>query len=304
METAVLILIIIFVVIRHYMYRRQVKNICRRLEYIKRNDTNILLTTDLASKELVELITCINDTNISYRNKINTYKKKDEIFKEAITNLSHDIRTPLTSLNGYFQMLEAGGSEKERKKYMDIIQGRIYILKDLLEELFTYTKLQNDTYELELKSENMHEYVNEAVVSFYQDFKKNGIVPEIDFSEDKMIGICNKVALSRIIHNIIKNALVHGDKNAFSIIKMSLVSDNGEMIFICRNKVANPENIDTENVFERFYKADEARHSASTGLGLAIAKELTVKMNGEISAHIDGDEFVIVFKMPLVSKGH
>lgn len=278
------------------MYRRQVKDICRRLEYIKENDTNLLLTTDVASKELVGLISHINDNNISYRDKIKVYKKKDEMLKEAITNLSHDIRTPLTSLDGYFQMLEQADNPEESKKYMEIIQGRINILKDLLEELFMYTKLQNDSYELELKSENMPEIVNEAIVSFYQEFKNNGIIPEIDFCEDRMMGMCSKMALGRIVSNIIKNAVLHGDKQ----IKMSLLPDNGYMVFECRNRVDNPDKIDTESVFERFYKADEARRNASTGLGLAIAKELTVKMDGEIMARIEGDEFIIILKIPVI----
>lgn len=297
MEMGILILIIFLLIIRHCVYRRQVKNICRHLEYIKENDTNMLLTVDVASKELVELISQINDSNISYRNKINSYKKKDEMLKEAITNLSHDIRTPLTSLNGYFQILESNENQEDSKKYMDIIQGRINILKDLLEELFTYTKLQNDSYELEFQSENMHEIVNEAVVSFYREFKNNGIVPEIDFADSEMTGMCSKMALSRIIHNIIKNAVLHGDKS----IKMSLASDNGHMVFECRNKVVNPGKIDTENVFERFYKADEARRNTSTGLGLAIAKELTLKMSGEINAQIENDEFIIILKIPITS---
>ncbi|MBD5135575.1 MAG: HAMP domain-containing histidine kinase [Lachnospiraceae bacterium] len=296
MGTGILIVIIFLLIIRHCIYRRQVKNICRRLEYIKENDTNMLLTVDVSSKELVELVSGINENNVSYRNKINDYKKKDEMLKEAITNLSHDIRTPLTSLNGYFQMLESDVNQEVSKKYMDIIQGRINILKDLLEELFTYTKLQNDSYELEFQSENMHEIVNEAVVSFYREFKNKGIVPEIDFSDSEMTGMCSKMALSRIIHNIIKNAVLHGDKS----IKMSLKSDNGHMVFECRNKVVNPDKIDTDNVFERFYKADEARRNTSTGLGLAIAKELTLKMSGEINAQIENDEFIIILKIPVM----
>lgn len=296
MVVGILVLIIFLLIIRQCIYRRQVKNICRCLEYIKENDTNMLLTVDLASKELVELVSGINESNISYRNKINDYKKKDELLKEAITNLSHDIRTPLTSLNGYFQMLEADENQEDSKKYMGIIQGRINILKDLLEELFTYTKIQNDSYELEFQNENMHEIVSEAVVSFYREFKDNGIVPEIDFSDSEMTGMCSKIALSRIIHNIIKNAVIHGDRS----IKISLVSDNGKMVFECRNKVENLDKIDTDNVFERFYKADEARRNTSTGLGLAIAKELTLKMNGEIGAQIENDEFVIILKIPII----
>lgn len=291
----VLICLLIILYIRHYLYRRQIKNICRRLKYIQENDTNMLIPVDIDAKEINELVSMINDTNLSFRNEIIKYRRKDEMLKEAITNLSHDIRTPLTSLNGYFQLLEESDNAADNKRYMGIIQGRIDVLKALLEELFTYTKLQNDSYELELGLENMQEIIKETVVSFYQEFKAKGIVPEIEFDDGEIPGICSKPAFSRVIYNVIKNAVVHGNQSICLMAKRQ----GEELVFICRNKVENPEEIDVSHVFDRFYKADKSRRDISTGLGLAIAKQLAVKMNGNIEARLDGEWFQIKFSMPV-----
>lgn len=291
----VLICLLIILYIRHYLYRRQIKNICRRLKYIQENDTNMLIPVDIDAKEINELVSMINDTNLSFRNEIIKYRRKDEMLKEAITNLSHDIRTPLTSLNGYFQLLEESDNAADNKRYMGIIQGRIDVLKALLEELFTYTKLQNDSYELELGLENMQEIIKETVVSFYQEFKEKGIVPEIEFDDGEIPGICSKAAFGRVIYNVIKNAVVHGNQSICLMAKRR----GEELVFICRNKVENPEEIDVSHVFDRFYKADKSRRDISTGLGLAIAKQLAVKMNGNIEARLDGEWFQITFSMPV-----
>lgn len=103
--------------------------------------------------------------------------------KETITNLSHDIRTPLTSLDGYFQLLSQSESEEEQQHYIAVIQSRIISLKDMLEELFTYTKLQNESYEIALEPVDFGKCVFDTVFSFYDEFQKKGIKPEIDFCE-------------------------------------------------------------------------------------------------------------------------
>ena len=101
--------------------------------------------------------------------------------KETITNLSHDIRTPLTSLDGYFQLLQQSDSEEERRKYVGIIQSRISSLKEMLEELFTYTRLQDADYELEMERIDFGKCAYDTVFSFYDEFQNRGIEPQVDF---------------------------------------------------------------------------------------------------------------------------
>ncbi len=290
---SILIIFMFILVINFIMYRRQIKKICRQMSFIEKNDTNMLITTDIAYREILELTEHINQMNNNTKTQINQYKVRNQQLKDEITNLSHDIRTPLTSLDGYFQLLQESVSEEERSRYIQIINGRIENLRNLLEELFIYAKLQNDTYELELTKENVTQIVCESVFTFYEDFKLMHIEPIIHFQEDAIWLMCNKVAFGRVIHNIVKNALVHGTK------KLELVMEQrGEQfVFICKNEVENPDEIVVNQVFERFYKADSSRNKNSTGLGLAIAKEMVHKMNGKITAELEGNDFSIIITM-------
>ena len=209
--------------------------------------------------------------------------------KETITNLSHDIRTPLTSLDGYFQLLAQSDSEEEQRHYIEVIQSRISSLKDILEELFTYTKLQNEQYELKMETVDFGKCVYDTVFSFYDEFQTKGLEPEIDFCEENILIEGNTEAIRRILQNIIKNALVHGSQK----IRMKLFSENNHIIFLCENDLENPGDIDIKKIFSKFYKADTARTSNTTGLGLSIAKSLVERMDGTIIAEIENDMFLI-----------
>lgn len=208
---------------------------------------------------------------------------------DIYTNLSHDIRTPLTSLDGYFQLLEEAKEESDRKRYIGIIQERIGSLKEMLEELFTYTKLQNGTYELKLERQNMSQILKETVFSYYDNWMEQGIRPQFEITEEPVWIQGNRQALRRTMQNIIKNGLDHGNKE----INIQLTKNGNEAELVFRNKVTDPGEIDIKRVFERFYKADRARSKNSTGLGLSISRGFVWKMNGEITAEIEGNWFCI-----------
>lgn len=142
----------------------------------------------------------------------------------------------------------------------------------------------------------MNRILKEAVFSYYDEWKKQGICPEISITEEMLYISGNKQGLRRVIQNVIKNGLDHGEKN----ISIELDSYDNQVVLKISNYTRHPENIDLSHVFERFYKADVARGRTSTGLGLSIAKELVKRMNGNISARIEGNEFVVEMKFPVV----
>ena len=241
--------------------------------------------------ELVELL----NTLLKERKKERAdYQKKEQMITDIYTNLSHDIRTPLTSLDGYFQLLEETQEENDRKRYIQIIQERIESLKEMLEELFTYTKLQNGTYELKLEPQNVGQILKETVFSYYDDWAEQEISPQFEITEEPVWIRGNKQALRRTIQNIIKNGLDHGNKE----IRIQLSRNEKQMELVFQNKIEPGEQIDISRVFERFYKADKARSKSSTGLGLSIAKGFVEKMHGEIAAEIKEDGFCIKISFP------
>lgn len=276
------------------LYRRQIRKICRHLLFMKKQKTNMRLTSGLPFPELNELIDGINDIVDQSREIREDVWNNEARLKQTITNLSHDIRTPLTSLDGYFQLLMQSDSEEERQKYIRIIQTRIGSLNSMLEELFTYTRLQDEDYEIETETVDFGKCVYDVVFSFYEEFQKKGIEPEADFCEERLYTMGNEEALRRVLQNLIKNALLHGN----SRISLRLSRENGRAVFLCSNDTEHPEEIDMSQVFERFYKADSARTHTSAGLGLSIAKGLAERMGGSADASLDGNIFTVRLEFP------
>lgn len=288
---SVLILILIGILIS---YKRQVKDICRQLRFLQECDSNMLITTEMKKGHIGELAELLNTLLKERKKERADYQKKEQMIADIYTNLSHDIRTPLTSLDGYFQLLEETQEENDRKRYIQIIQERIESLKEMLEERFTYTKLQNGTYELKLEPQNVGQILKETVFSYYDDWAEQEISPQFEITEEPVWIRGNKQALRRTIQNIIKNGLDHGNKE----IRIQLSRNEKQMELVFQNKIEPGEQIDISRVFERFYKADKARSKSSTGLGLSIAKGFVEKMHGEIAAEIKEDWFCIKISFP------
>lgn len=292
---AVLCILLVVVIIKYILYRRQVINICRQMVFIKENDTNMIIYNDIIEKEILNLTSLINLMCEEHKVKENILKEKDKRLKIAMAGISHDIRTPLTSLRGFFELLETETDTEKKKKYSKIIDGKLIELTELLEELFTYTKLQNEDYVLELGRYDFTKIVLGTLFSFYGTFKEKNIETELDIYEEQVIVTCNDVAVKRMLSNILKNAMLHGSGKIEIIYK----TENGRVEFLCKNSVENPWEIDISQVFDRFYKADMARSKGSTGLGLSVAKELAGRMGGDISACIKDGMFIIKLVMPL-----
>ena len=213
-----------------------------------------------------------------------------------LSNMSHDIRTPLTSLDGYFQLMEACENVEEQRRYLNIIHERIHSLNEMLEELFMFTKLKNESYRLELTSCCINRILKETVFSYYDDWVRREIQPDIQITEEQLYIDGNKQGLSRIIQNVIKNGLDHGEKK----IRIVLKREQNRAVLRISNQVIASEQIDIEHVFDRFYKADAARSKTSTGLGLSIAREFVRRMNGEIGAKIEENEFIVEMSFPII----
>jgi Signal transduction histidine kinase len=272
------------------LYRRQMKSFCRQLEFIQRHETNKIISQDIQFKEITKFTDLLNDMIKINHQLEHDYKCKEREIKETMVNLSHDIRTPITSLKGYFELLLEAEDEKERERYSKIIQSRIKSLNEILEQLFTYTRLQNDSYQLFFEECNINKILYDAVFSFYEDFKSRGIEPDISIPNKSFIVWANVAAMKRTFQNIIKNALDHGQEQ----IMIAMRDYDNRVEIIIKNKFLSEESIDINKIFQRFYKADTSRKHQSTGLGLSIAYELVKCMNGEISAEIEENFFVII----------
>ena len=288
--------IIILQSIIMWKYQRQVKDICRQLAFLMKHDSNMLIHREFGLGGIGMLSDRLNDLLELRRKEKQYYQEKETLIADTYTNLSHDIRTPLTSLDGYFQLMEACENVEEQRRYLNIIHERIHSLNEMLEELFMFTKLKNESYRLELTSCCINRILKETVFSYYDDWVRREIQPDIQITEEQLYVDGNKQGLSRIIQNVIKNGLDHGEKK----IRIVLKREQNQAVLRISNQVIASEQIDIEHVFDRFYKADAARSKTSTGLGLSIAREFVRRMNGEIGAKIEENEFIVEMSFPII----
>lgn len=229
-----------------------------------------------------------------YQRKLQAQQQERQV-QETLAGLSHDIRTPLTSLEGYLQLLEQAEDEAEKQRYFQVLHLRIDSLNKILTQLFTYVKLQQETYSLNLEAVNLTDLAAHSLFSFYEDFKQQGFDLSIDFPDTALYVQGQSEALGRVLQNIFVNALHHGS----SIVQVQLSASETEAIFRCNNSMAKDVRLEEDDVFRQFYKADPARGGSSTGLGLYIAKKLVEKMGGRLEVEIREQQFNLTLALQL-----
>lgn len=274
---------------------RQHLAICRQLAFVREHESRqrILIELDCFGEE--KLVDEINRTLDNVREQQRALHEREKLVADAYANLSHDIRTPLTSLDGYVQLLRDAKTAEEQERYTAIIGERISTLKELLEDLFTYTKLKNDAYELELMTVSLRSIVSDTVLSYYDVWQNAGVEPDIKITDEVLPIEGNELAVKRILQNITKNAMLHGRKSLTVFVHRI----DSEAEIVVSNPVEHPEEIEIERVFEQFYTADRYHRQASSGLGLAIAREFTERMGGTIRAVLRGSEFAVIIRFPI-----
>ncbi len=280
----------------HIAQRRQIKEICRQLAFLDEQDSSLEITLHLHTAPFRELQSHLNRHLRRQRAIMAQSLVKETRFKESIADLSHDIRTPLTSLDGYFQLMLETEDSGKKAKYSEMITERIAVLRELLEELFAYARIQDDGDKLPCAPMEVNAILTHTLLSFYQECRTRGIEPQVEIPEEPLSVCCNETALRRVIQNILKNALMHGSRE-HPCLRVAL-EGAGEYVRIrIQNRCTNPEALDVERIFDRFYRSDRARSGAGTGLGLSIARGLTEKMGGRIAGELDGDLFSVIVEL-------
>ncbi|MCQ2515252.1 MAG: HAMP domain-containing histidine kinase [Saccharofermentans sp.] len=264
----------------------------KQVHFISRNDTNKRITFYGKSRAFKSLAKDINDIIDSYREENEKIIKEDKEIKDTLTNMSHDIRTPLTSLKGYFELMGETDDPKEQEKCRSVIEERIESLSEILETMFLYTKVSNVNYKVELDPVDVSKVVLETMFSYYDDFVEKGQEVDVDVNEGLRI-IASEQSLKRIMQNLIKNCLVHGNGD----VKLELKPCDEGMVGISISNAMNPgENPDPDKVFDRFYKGDASRHNGSSGVGLSVVKKLVDSIGGDIKAEVKDRRFKISMK--------
>lgn len=281
------ILVSIFLTL-FWFSQKQNEELRKEIDFIIRNNTNLKLTlTHSHTKEAEKLVDSMNHLLEKHRQIEMSYEKSNHYLKQTITNLSHDLRTPLTSANGYLQMLnQAELPEEKRKEYLKIVQDRINTLQILLEDLFEFARLETQELNLEKEEIEIGSILSDTISKYYYDFKQKGIEPQIILPKDKVWILGDEKALQRVFQNLIQNSKIHGKGD------LCITLTEGKKVYF-QNHTESIEKQDITRIFERFYTTDKSRTKKTTGLGLTICKKLVEKMNGKIEAILEEDLFTI-----------
>lgn len=292
------IVCVIIIAILFFLYsslRRDVKSLRHQLNYTLEEKSTFTLYTTSSDAQVKELVKDINSLRLSYQSQRDHYMEMDGNFKGMITNISHDIRTPLTSIKGYLQMLETC-DEKDFDRYYDIISQRILYLQELLESLFLYTKITNDALEYHMEVIDVYDELCENSMPFYQQFQEAKIKVQMAQCQERIHIVADTMCLQRIFANLFSNAL----KYAISYLDITIAVHDSQVFLYFRNDCKN--EVDVNALFERFYTGDHARSHANTGLGLAIVKELVENLHGNVKGDMIKDALCITLSFP-ISKG-
>lgn len=292
---------IISVLICGFVIRRvkaQINGMLDALEDIKVGNGNrrILSATD----ELTASIAYeVNDIVSSYEKELSSFRQAEEVNKQLMTSLSHDVRTPLTTLIGYLDAAHKGiVTGKDKDEYVEIARRKAHDLKEYIDVLFDWFKLNSDEFVLSIDPVEAVELTRNILIDWIPIFEDKQIDYSIDIPEQPFRVRLDPDAYMRVLNNLIQNVIVHSHADK---IQISLSKQDGNMKIVVADNGVGIEKDDLKHIFERLYKCDKGRSEKGSGLGLSIVHQLVEKMNGTITAEStpgNGTMFALYF--PLV----
>ena len=296
------------------LMRKAADEIREGISYRLNTDTNTLIDIASRDKAMCALAESLNEELRALRCQRQTYYRGNLTLKEAVINISHDIRTPLTAIRGYLELMEAEETTENITRYLSVVSERVEVLSRLTEELFQYTitapmeaehetgngawmrqdgegtELISEGSRYETAEEDIGRLLEESILASYAVLMQKGIKPDIQMPKEQIKCRINAKKVHRIFENILSNAIKYSDGD----LQITL-NEQGEVIFA--NHAASLDTVQTGRLFDRFYTVENAK--TSTGLGLAIAKQLTEQMGGSITAWYENGMLYLKLIFPI-----
>jgi len=218
------------------------------------------------------------------------YQARERALRQQIANVSHDLRTPLTSILGYLQLLESERlTSQQRRHYLEIVSDRARVLQDLITAFYDLSRIEGGEYPLDLQPVDLRRALEPLLAGFYEDFERAGFQVTVELDEHLPPVLADPGAVTRILTNLIGNALKHGR----AALTIRLYASGGQLVTAFSNDAPGLSPEDLSRVFERFYTADQMRTGQNTGLGLAIVKALAQRMGHTPFAELDDGTFTV-----------
>lgn len=274
----------LFAMIRNRLMKSDLRDLTEQIEKKLNMDTNVSLYVSGRDKQLCSMTDKLNKQLDLLRKQQLQYQHGNTELKTAVTNISHDLRTPLTAIAGNLYMIQKTDNLSEIREYIGAIEERTETMKQLTEELFRYSVIVSSDDETVTEEVFVNQVLAESISSFYPVLTEKGITPQIHLTDARIVRNLSKSSLTRVFSNLLNNAVKYSDGD----LEITL-SDRGEIKFT--NTAKELSTVEVEQLFDRFYTVEAAHHS--TGLGLSIAQTLVERMGGTITADYENSRLTI-----------
>lgn len=280
----VLIIILIFFVAKIFFMKQSIKEINLTLKKILKSDTNTLLTVNTSDTDIKNLANTLNTELKNLRKQRLQYENGNQELKRTITNISHDIRTPLTAISGYLDLIKENVNVNNQEKYIKIIERKTKDLTSLTEQLFAFSKTIDIAPNIKKEKTCINELLEESIANFYTVLKTKNIIPKIEITEEKIYKTIDRSIITRVFENILSNVAKYST-GEFEV----LLNKDGKIRF--SNKASSLDATTANKIFDRYYTVENAKKS--TGLGLSIAKQLVELNGGTITGKFENGKLII-----------
>ncbi|MBP2110376.1 sensor histidine kinase [Paenibacillus silagei] len=280
--------------------RRELGRMTGQLRRYNERTTGKKLEVNLFDKRLESLAGQINrQSDLVVEAEANRRRTENEL-RQAISNMSHDIRTPLTSIFGYIQLLEVEPiTPEEKREYLDVVKNRTKRLQALLNDFFELSLIESADHQLKTERIVMTVLLSDTLVGFYDSFNERGLTPDIRLPKEPVAVYADESAVRRVVENLLINTLKHATGQVSICFKRRETTAELRIV----NEARDLSDMDVRLLFDRFYTVDRTRSGQGSGLGLSIAKSLMNKMNGTLTAELHGDNLTMICCWPLWSPG-
>lgn len=277
----IVICIAVFYIVRFYCLKADLKKAAKDLKEIQENpEENRILLLSYPSKEAETLIREMNEYIRFSKTERIAYKNRERQLRAQIENISHDLRTPLTAIIGYLDLLEGEGLSAEDKSNLERAGKKAKTLQSLIGNFYDMSRLEMDDYRLKPERLDLARFTEETSLLFYQLFENRGLLVDFCIEESPLFIMADSAAMERIFNNMLQNALRYAE----SFLHISLCREEGKVCLSFENDTSVLSEKDIPHLFDRFYVQENSRTQQSSGLGLTINKLLTNAMGGNVEA--------------------
>lgn len=286
----VLLLVVIALLFSFYSLEKNLREAKKQLERIEKNESRTRIVLHSPNRAAEELFAAMNRVLEQKENTLSGFRRQERVLREQISNVSHDLRTPLTSILGYLQLLEDPDlDEAERAQSLRVIEARARTLQDLITAFYDLSRIEGGEYPLEREQVDLYRVLSDLIAQFYGDFERSGFDMDVDLQQHLPPVWGDAGAVARVFANLIGNALKHG--TGFLRIRLYRLGDT--LVTEFANGGGDLTQEDAARVFDRFYTADKTRSTQNTGLGMSIVRALVEQMGHEVTAELREGIFTV-----------